>query len=224
MSNSPPIRLAFGATLWRLFLILAVCMEVTRWRRIRLRPWGQRHGLGLSVAYLLLLTPKILFTAFLIAAAATVILDLIVRLVARPLVGHWYAPPLGDDPMGSALAFQLRASEAVLGRLPARMVTGRRLVRGSLVRTDRRIAFVPDSWDREPWSLPEADLTEIRTRPTSSPWRSVVHGLPDRLVIGSKGGAEAEFVLADPREVLAWYSEEVARGLATYDPSPMELL
>ena len=222
MTNPPPIRLRFGATLWSLFVALAIVMEANRWRRMR--PRVRRRGFGFQVAYMILISPRILFTAFLIAAGTTVLLDLFARIVARPLAARWYSPPICDDPFGSPLSFQMTASEAILDRLPARMVVGRKKVRGVLVQTDRRVAFVPDSWDREPWTVADTEIQELATRPDSSPWSKFVLGIPDRVILRPTDGPDAEFLVADPREVLAWFREDVARELAAYDPSPMELL
>lgn len=219
--TSPPIRLAFGSVLWRLFFVIAIVNEIGWWRR--LRPWVRKRGFGFRLAYLILITPKLLFQAFLISAIVTVSLDLIVRLIARPLVGRWYSPRIADDPMGSALAFRMDAHESVLDRLPARMAIGRRTFTGTLIQTDRRVAFAPDAWNVEPWSLPSGQLREVATITTPSPWAKIIRGIPDRLVFRAHDESERSFLLGDPREVLAWYSEEVRQELDEYEPSAMEL-
>ncbi len=201
--------------------MIALVSEIAWWRK--LRAWVGHKGMGFSIAYMILLSPRILFRSFLIAAMITVVLDIIIRIVARPLVGRWYRPRISDDPMGSTLAFRMEAHESVLDRLPARMAVGRRTSTGALLRTNRRVAFAPDAWDVEPWTLTASDLQEVTTVPTPSSWRKLIRGIPDRVVFRARGDLGRSFLVADPREVLAWYSAEIRQELETYEPSAVEL-
>lgn len=216
-----PIRLAFGATLWRLFAVAAVFMEVSKWHQ--LEPFQAMRGTGFRIAALIYYSPKIFFRAFLLAAILTVLLDLYVRLIMRPILARWYTPRRRNDEIGTPLAFRLSASERVLHEIPARMVSGRSTYPGMLVRTDRRLWFSPFGWDREPWSMLESDLESAST--VKSPLRlgSLILGLPQRLCVRDRDGVETRFVIAEPRAVLRWYANDIDAQPDEYQPSPVEL-
>jgi hypothetical protein len=217
----PPIRLAFGATLWRVFAVLAVFREFAKWQRLEFLQ--AMHGTGFRIAALILMSPRILFRAFVIAAIVTVLLDLYVRLIMRPILARWYNPRRRSDEVGMPLSFGLTASETILDELPARIVSGHRKKPGTLVRTDRRLWFSPFGWDEEPVSIGAADLRSIEIIETPSRLGSLVLGLPDRLAIRDRDGVETQFVVADPRDVLAWYDEEIRKELEDHQPATTEL-
>ena len=217
----PPIRLAFGATLWRIFAVVAVFMEISKWQRLAFLK--QMRGTGFRIAALIYFSPKILFKAFLWAAILTVLLDLYVRLIMRPILTRWYTPRRRGDEIGTPLAFRLSASETVLDEIPARMVSGRSAQPGALVRTDRRLWFVPFGWDHEPWSMLESDLESASSVTVPSRLGSLIRGLPQRLCLRHRDGGETRFVVADPRAVLRWYSDDIDAELDDYEPSPVEL-
>ena len=219
----PPIRLAFGATLWRIFAVVAIFREFAKWQRLEFLQ--AMHGTGFRIAALILMSPRVLFRAFVIAAIVTVFLDLYVRLIMRPILARWYNPRQRGDEVGMPLSFGLAASETILDELPARIVFGRRKAPGTLVRTDRRLWFSPFGWDEEPMSIASADLRSIEVVETPSRLLAQPHvlGLPDRVAIRDREGAETQFVVADPREVLAWYDEEVRKELEEHRPATAEL-
>ncbi len=217
----PPIRLAFGATLWRIFAFAAVLMEISIWHR--LERFQALRGTGFRIAALIYCTPKIFFKAFLWAAIITVLVDLYVRLIMRPILARWYTPRPRGDEFGMPVAFRLAASETVLEEIPARMVSGRSTSPGTLIRTDRRLWFSPFGWDREPWSMFEADMESASTVTAPSRLGSLIRGLPQRLCLRDRNGAETRFVLADPRVVLRWYTDSIDAEPDVYQPSPVEL-
>ena len=219
--TSPPIRLAFGATLWRIFAIVAVLMEWAKWNR--LEPLKMMRGTGFRIAAFIFLSPKVLFHAFVVAAVVTVLLDVYVRLLMRPILARWYNPRSRGDDLGTPLAFRLSASETILGEVPARIVAGRRTRPGTLVRTDRRTWFSPFGWDAEPWCLSTADLESASSVKAPARLGSLILGLPKRLAFRDHAGVETLFVVADPRTVLRWYADDIECELDDYQPSPVEL-
>jgi hypothetical protein len=220
--TTPPIRLAFGALLWRVFLVIAVMKELQLWNR--LRPFLVNKSGGFRVAVMILKSPSKLFAAFVLAAVITVILDLYVRLIMRPLMARWYAPKRGDAEFGTPLTFRLDSNERILDEIPARLVSGRTAQPGTLVRTDRRLWFSPRAWDQEPWSIASARIAEVATRPAPIRFGSLILGTPDRLVVRDDSGAESLFVVSDPLEVLALFPDRATYPVADYEPSPLELL
>ena len=217
----PPIRLAFGATLWRIFAVAAVFMEIAIWHR--LERFQALRGTGFRIAALIYCSPKIFFKAFLWAAIITVLLDVYVRLIMRPILARWYNPRRRTDEIGTPLAFRLAASETVLDEVSARMVIGRSARPGILVRTDRRLWFSPFGWDHEPWSMLESDLESASSVAAPSRLSSLILGLPKRLCLRDHDGVETRFVVADPRVVLNWYTDTIDAEPDDYQPSPVEL-
>src|SRR5262249_5946961 len=140
-------RLAFGEVLWRLAFLLLVLSELGLWtRRLAHRPW---IPLGRRLAFMLLRSPFLCCMSFFVAGLVTVLADLLVRLVVRPMVPWGVTPPM-DTENGS---FHLEAHEVVEAASPARRSVGRRWLPGTLIRTSRRVGFVPRAWDAEPWFL-----------------------------------------------------------------------
>lgn len=187
----PRVRLDFSAMLWRATLLLFALNETALWlflvqRGVRR---GQRFGLFVS------LTPQSLFLAFLVAATLTVVADLLVRLVVRPLVRLWHEPRVEEAPF----TFHLAAHERVLLTSPARMSTGRLWPIGTLVLTDRRLWFFPNEWDAEPWVVPHDQRGPAWIEPGPDFLAGYVVGFPERLALASGPSTEVRFVLPDPR-------------------------
>lgn len=218
----PPIRLAFGALFWRAFLVLTILLEIGLWKR--LKPLKARRRPGLRLAVMVLYSPRMIFWAFLVAALFTVVIDLYVRLIMRPLMARWYSPKGESDAFGTPLAFRLSANESILDEAPARLASGRRTMPGVLMRTNRRVWFSPHAWDVEPWSLDLADLAEVTTRPPKTQFGSLVRGVPDRLVLIDGQGKETLIVVADPQEALSWFPDHAVSTELPYEPSPLQLL
>lgn len=221
--KTPPIRLDFGAMFWRVFLVVALIAEFGLWKR--LRPFFFNRGTGFRVAAMILKSPKVLCTAFLIAAIVTVVLDLYVRLVMRPILARWYAPRRRDVDFGTPLAFRMGSNETILDEMPARLVVGRRTRPGTLVRTNRHLWFSPMAWDVEPWSIPTERLSALVSSPHPSRFGSAILGFPDRVIVCDSKGEATEFVVLEPAEFLAWYPDQAEPPtLPEYTPSPLELL
>ena len=200
--TSLPIRLAFSPVLWRLFLVISVIKELNKWHWLRFLQ--AQKGTGVRVAALIFFSPGILFQAFLTATIVTVFLDLLVRMAVRPLMVRWYNPTKMDDDFGTPLSFRLASRETILAELPSRIIEGRLSRPGSLVRTDRRIWFVPFDWSSELWSVEPKEAEKVTTRPAKSRFGAVLRGLPDRLVFSDRSGHETEFLVAQPSLVEQW--------------------
>ncbi len=218
----PPIRLAFGALFWRAFAVLFVLGELAVWSH--LRPFLGNRAPGFRVAALILYSPRMIFRVFLIAAAFTVLIDLYVRFIMRPLLARWYSPRTPSTEFGTPIAFHLESREQILNEVPSRRVVGRRCVPGTLIRTDRRLWFSPHAWDCEPWSLRETNLDSLTTRSRRSRLGTFLIGTPDRLVLVDDRGEESVFVVADPGEILSWYPDRADGPQDAYEPSALQLL
>jgi hypothetical protein len=199
----PPIRLAFGAVFWRVFLVASLAREVLIWRK--LRPWLRGSPPGKRLMMLLYITPETLFVGFAIAAGVTVLLDLLVRLLARPLARRWYFPR-GTGSEHTPLGFHLEAGEAILAEVPARRRSAGGWRPGTLVMTSRVLWFFPLGWDLEPWSVPLGELRSLRTVPYRPAFGTFVRGVPDRIVVRDRDGDEASFAVADPAVVVDWFA------------------
>lgn len=205
----PSIRLAFGAIFWRIFLVALVLSEIQVWRTIRRifpGPWKPQR-----IPALLYVTPMLAFKAFAFAAAATVVLDQLARLVARAVAGRWYFPT-GTGSEQTPVGFHLDARDRLLAEVPARRRAGRGWRPGTLVLTSRSLWFFPVAWELEPWSRPLDGLASIRRVPYRPLLGSFVRGVPDRLAVRDADGTEAEFAVADPSAVRDWFARpEVAQ-------------
>lgn len=186
-TQPPPIRLAFGTAFWRLFLafLLLFTALVLAFILKRVPP---NHWL---LAFLFVM-PMWAAWAFFIAATSTVLADLVVRLIIRPRMLRWLTPRADE----SFTAFHLDPSERTLVESPARMAMGRSWAPGRLVLTDRRLLFLPNAWDVEPWS---ARRDRVRgTWPAEAPrsfW-GLVRGVPPRLGVAAEGQSR-QFALLD---------------------------
>jgi hypothetical protein len=181
----PRFQLCFGSIFWKVALVVWLLGEYKVWRARRL-------------VGLLFYTPRTLFAAFAIAAVVTVVVDLVFRLVVRPLMVLWYHPRGRDPYQSTNLQFRLGSGETVLAEFPARRMEGRSRQPGTLVRTNRRVAFYPYAWDAEPWELDLGRLRAVRTKPTVRRVLGYVRGYPDHLVLQAEDGSEIAVVVADP--------------------------
>lgn len=200
----PSIRLAFGAIFWRIFLVSAILAEIFWWEFIRRQlPGLWKHRRLVALAYV---TPSVLFRSFLLAAILTILLDQLVRLVSRPIASRWYFPQ-GAGSEETPLGFHLDVSEQLVAEVPARQRIAGGWRPGTLVLTTRTLWFFPVTWDLEPWSLPRGQLKTVRSVPYRPLFGSFVRGVPDRLVVRDQNGSESAFAVAEPRVVLAWFSQ-----------------
>jgi hypothetical protein len=209
------VRLAFGAFLWRSFVLLAVLGELALWVTIRKRARGFPPQFRL--AWLIGYTPQTLFLAFFMAAVATLAVDLFVRVVVDRFLRRWLDPASDrDDEAGRGFGFHLGATERVSDSLPARRLVGRRSEPGSLVLTDQNVWFFPSAWDGEPWSVSRAAIRSVKAEPTPGLMGRLLRNLPPRVVVVPGSGSEApgRFALLEPRRVLSWFRPDPAsRGM-----------
>jgi hypothetical protein len=207
--TAPRFELRLGEIFWRVFAVALIALEVAKWLWLRPRiPLRPRVGFPprlRRIWYMIYHTPELAFRAFLAAAIIAVVSDLIFRLFVRPLMVCWYNPRGADPELSHPHPFFLKANEQTLAEAPARLVAGRKRLRGTLVRTNWGTYFYPFAWDAEPWSLPDAHLVRVHTR---TPRRRVlgwVTGYPDNVVLSDDAGEETAFVVADPAAVLGWF-------------------
>jgi hypothetical protein len=170
----PPIRLAFGVLFWRLMglltLLFALILTLAVFGRV---PPGKR------LAVFLFMMPGFAAVAFFLAATGTVLVDLAVRLIVRPRLLAWLAPK--GDPMHAD--FHLEPRERVEAETSARVALGRAWAPGRLVLTDRRLMFLPNAWDVEPWSSPRGRVQGARWAEPPRAFWGLVRGIPPHLEI-----------------------------------------
>jgi hypothetical protein len=201
----PPLRLAFGRVLLRVFLVVFVITELQVWRLLRAiaRGWPR----GQRVVGLIFYTPASLFFAFSAAAGVAVAADLVVRWIVRPLLGRWYDPRPVDASVGNAGVFLLGASESIGEELPARLIEGRTRPAGTLALTNERIWFFPHSWDLAPRSIGWPDVAAVHIeRPIIAAW-GAIRGWPDELIVRPSSGQTLRLALAEPTRFLDWIED-----------------
>ncbi|HWE35967.1 MAG TPA: hypothetical protein VG406_05285 [Isosphaeraceae bacterium] len=173
-----------------------------RWQRIaRFRPGSP---IPRRLRHMLMIAPHHLLRAFFIAFLATVIVELVVKLIVEPLVVRWLVPRRYRDD-APPREFALAANEAIVAESPARLAVDRKWLPGTLALTDRRLFFFPRGWNSETWSLSLPDLTAIHAHPAPRHTHGLITGMPDRLAFRSRDGSEATLALADPDAVVAWF-------------------
>ncbi len=217
--KTPPIRLAFGAVFWRVFLLTFGLTEIVIWGKVRF--WFRGGRRGRRLAALLYFTPSALYRAFLIATLVTVALDLFIRFLIRPIVGSWYNPVQGIGSSETPLGFHLDPNEWIVDEAPARRASGRGWRPGTLILTSKMVWFFPRAWDLEPWSLPLDALRSVTTTPGRRPLGTFVLGVPDRLALRDAEGRDTLFAVADPGAVVDWFSRpELAQYQVSRDTIP----
>ena len=191
-------RLAFGAFFWRLFLLLSISVELGRAIVVsRLgAPVGQR------IAFFLFASPAWLCSTFFTATIVTVLADLWVRMVIRPFSNRWHHPTVD----ASSSNFHLDVRETVVAETPARRRDGRSWPTGTLIRTDRRVWFFPQSWDTEPWSAPLVSLDSVALIAAPRMFLGFVRDLPPRLLVTTKDQESLIFVVPEPFEAAEAFS------------------
>lgn len=199
--SRPGVRLAFSSLLWRTTVLFFFLLQLARW--VWIRRVVRRNQ---AIAAMVIWTPRVLFYAFLLGAIVTVLADLLVRFVIRPLVRRWLSPP-NEELVGS---FHLDARERILRSTPARRSAGMLWPPGQLVLTDRKVWFFPSAWDAEPWSMPLDRCQDARTVEAPRFLLGFVTDLPERLQIPTGPGQHETFVLLDPDLVLSHVRESSA--------------
>jgi hypothetical protein len=212
--TTPPLRIAFAAVFWRIFLVAFATQQFTAFHKTRhlfrgASSWEKWLGF---VDF----TPYALVLGLLVAAMATVAADLAVRLLLRRAVARWY-DPAGTGAGRTPLSFHLGAGEAALAEAPARRREGRGWRAGTLVLTDRRVAFYPVEWDLEPWDVDRDNLRSLRIQPARAMLGSFVEGVPGTLVLRDHDGRELALALARPDDVVHWFDRP---DLAADAPPP----
>jgi hypothetical protein len=197
------IQLAAYALFWRLAMVIAIVRQWVFWLMIQRLPatpaqrlWIAtfgRHGVRRS-----------LLVGLIAAAVMTMILDLLVGLIVRPLVRLWQSPRIDPD----AGLFHLGADEQVVATSPARRGSGRAWPGGLLVRTNRKLWFFPSDHLREPWSRPLDDLTEIQLLPSPPVAWGFLRNWPDRFTFRTSEGTRETFAVPEPLAVLSWFEPD----------------
>jgi hypothetical protein len=195
------LRLAFDRVFWRLALGVFVFSEFQTWAfTLRVAPWAP---LSRRIWYVLFQSPKLFYFALLIAAAATVAIDLTLRFVVDRLVRYW-SNPRGVDP--ETAVFRLGLAERERDHVPARRLSdNRRWDAGLLVLTDRGVWFLPRDWDRDSFSTSFARLRSAAIVPGPKPARGLILGSPRRLILTTDSDERETFVVGDPTRAAAWF-------------------
>ncbi|MBX6314509.1 MAG: hypothetical protein IRY99_16585 [Isosphaeraceae bacterium] len=200
--RSPQIRLAFGALFWRVAALTFVTAEFLVWQWLwRRRRWIRRPQ---RIVVLIYYMPRSLALAFVVGALVTVTADLLVRIFLRRLIARWLQPP-EDLFLGLPAPFHLASNEVLEAEMTARRRVGRSWAPGKLVKTNRRLLFLPFAWEAEPWSLPLDHMRMVRVEPAPRFAFGFVRGLPDRIAIQDADGAWIRFAVTDPSAVLDWF-------------------
>ena len=191
-------RLAFGAFFWRLFLLLAISVELLLALAVSRFP----AALVQKIVVFLFKSPEWLCSAFFIAAIVTVLADLWVRMVIRPFSERWHHPIVDS----ASSTFHLDVREKVVAETPARRRDGRSWLTGTLIRTDRRVWFFPQSWNTEPWSAPLGSLDSVALIAPPRMFLGFVRDLPPRLLVTTKDQESSIFVVPEPFEAAEAFS------------------
>jgi hypothetical protein len=201
--SSKPLELDAGQMFRRSFLVIFVVMEWVIWQRVgRLRPLRMRGRRVPLLGLMFGITWRSAFVALMLAGAITLSAMLVVRLILSPLLNLWLRPPFD----ASEWTFHLSAGETASAGVPARWRSLGRWRPGALVLTKRRICFIPAAWGMEPWSMALDDLERIEAEPPILARLLPVHNWPDLLRFTDRTGDRASFAVADPDEVMDWFS------------------
>lgn len=194
----PRLQLAFDSAFWQ-FTFVAIFIELYALVSFVLKvapmaPWARK------MRFFLYRFPSMIVQGMIIALVACLAIDLLLRFVVSPLVHRWRRPKTIDHSIAS---FHLELGESIHRSTPARMRLAPRVWRpGLLAVSNRRLKFIPNAWDEEPWSAPLAPASKI-DRVAAPPLLSgLVKGVPDRARISDPGGLETLFMIADHFEFL----------------------
>ncbi len=144
--------------------------------------------------------PLVFYRSLVITTVLTVLVDLVVRFIVRPIIVRWHRPM--SEPHGAL--FQIGANERVVSSVPARFKPGRRWQVGSLVLTNQSLWFFHDAWDVETWKHRRAEILGLRAETPPSFLLGLLRGLPERLMVDLASGESLTLIVADADEVVGW--------------------
>jgi hypothetical protein len=189
LSTKPrPIRLAFAVLFWRLFLWLTLIFALILGLFIANRVPLQRAPFVFFSVMIVYVAVAFAFSSFL-----TLMVSLAVGAIVRPRMLGWLAPRSEEGHS----AFHLEPREHEVSASPARMAQGRSWAPGRLVLTDRRLLFLPNAWDIEPWSLRYDRLHDAAATPAPRAFWGLVLDIPPRLNVGETGKPPHQFAMLD---------------------------
>ncbi len=186
--SQTPVRLAFSALFVRLLIGFGLLIEL--WFVVIL---SKKVPPNQWVIAFVVWSPFFLGTAFMIAACLTLLSKLAVGLIIRPRLLAWQSPKVDD----THDLFHLEPREAIIGQSSARMRDGRAWVAGRLVKTNRRILFLPRGWNVEPWSTRSDRLCTCRDVDAPRIYWGLIQDLPRRLELQAVDEQPRLFALAD---------------------------
>ncbi len=165
------------------------------------------------IRILIVSLPNVLIIALIISSFLTIVCQLAVISLVRPRMLKWGNPKVDD----SSSAFHLEPREVVEVDLPCRMKDGRSWRIGRLVRTNRRVMFLPTSWNVEPWMCPIGEIDGAQVVASPSMFWNSLRNLPPQLRITPRDESSRLFVVPDP---YAWLPGQPASLVGT--PLPVE--
>jgi hypothetical protein len=191
---------------WSVFRKVAfvtfILLELLGWRRLAAFRFRQpRHRL-LIFLFHPAFTRRALLLSLIFAGLLTLLGVVLVRLVIRPALEFWLRPKT-DPSVGS---FHMGAGEQVLASVPARRRVGRAWQPGSLVLTDLRLWFFPESWSTEPWWVDRGDSLRVSTEPAPIAAWLPLRNWPETVVAETAAGRRDILAVLDPSVVAAWFS------------------
>lgn len=202
LSETGRVRLDAWSFFRKVTFFVFVILEILAWARLgRIqirRPFYRLLIFLLHPEF----TLRSLLIALLISSLITIMGVVVVRFIIAPLLGRWLRPTT-DPSLG---AFHLGAGEHVLATAPARRRVGRSWQPGSLVLTDLRLWFFPESWLSEPWSMVRKAGLKVFAEPAPIPRWLPIRDWPDRIVAEASTDHQEVLAVSDPAAVMAWFS------------------
>lgn len=194
----PPLRLAFAAVFWRVFLVTFAIQQFTAFHKTR--RLLSHLGLQKKFEAFLNFSPYALVLALLVASLVAIAFDLVVRLLARPIAARWYAPR-GTGSDLTPLAFELQPGETLAAEWPARIRSRLGWKPGTLIATNRALRFYPRECDCEPFTLQNTQLLNPEIQPSRPAFGSFLEGVPGSLILKTNTGSAHTLALANPQSV-----------------------
>jgi hypothetical protein len=202
----------------RAFLVTFAIFEFFLLYRLRRLPLRMPRNHPVFGVFLLVTLRSLLFSLIL-AGLIAVLLLLVVRLVARPLLSIWLRPVA--DP--SAGLFHLAASETIIASVPARRKSRWVWQPGALVLTNRRIWFIPSAWDSEPSSVELGDVENCELQLPACAGIGLVTNWPPVLKLLTRHESRWTIAVRDPEVVLEWLARGQSRQGKNTAATPIKL-
>jgi hypothetical protein len=139
--------------------------------------------------------------ALAVAAVGTLLVELLVRYVIRPLVIRWHSPRVDQV----VVQFHLGPGEQLGRWTPARRCDGKCWHPGLLMKTNQRLCFFPSRWDEDPWTFSLGSIAKARLQPARAASQGFLRDLPDRFAVQDEAGATEVFAVPDPESVISWF-------------------